>query len=209
MVHSSSVGLPTVETERSMKKVLLLVVPIFAVCAGAARADSLPNYKAGLWESSTKISGLASSMAGKFCLDGNSDELALNQFMNNPHSKCAAPVIKGSGSRYTIDTECTMMGSKVSSNTVLEGDFNAQYTATVTTKFDPPMPGAPKDPVVMAMKWVGPCPAGMKPGDMEMNGQRITAEQVAASAKQAQEMMDSPEMQKAMEMARKAMQQPQ
>jgi len=192
-----------------MRRGLLLVVLMLAVCAGTASADSLPNYKAGLWESSTQVAGLGSPMAGKFCLDGNSDELALNQFMNNPNSKCAAPVVNGSGGRYTINTECTMMGSKVSSNTVLEGDFNAEYTATVITKFDPPMPGAPTDPVVMAMKWVGPCPDGMKPGDMDMNGQRITAEQVAASAKQAQQMMDSPEVQKAMEMARKAMQQPQ
>jgi len=191
-----------------MRKVLMVLVPVFSMCAQAATADTLPNYKAGLWESETKSQGLG-GMSSKFCLDGQSDDIALNQFLSNPHSKCAQPVVKGSGSRYTIDTQCSMMGSKVTTNTVLEGDFDAQYTATVTTSFDPPIPGAPTAPVVMAMKWVGPCPAGMNPGDMEMNGQRVTAEQVAQSAKQAQAMMDNPEFQKAMEMARKGMQQPQ
>lgn len=144
-------------------------------------------------------------MTSKLCLDANSDELALKQYMENPNSKCKKPAITQTGGRYEVASECVMQGSTVKTVTVLEGDFNSAYTATVNSSFNPPIDGAPTEPVTLAMKWVGPCPTGWNPGDVEVNGMKMTAAQMSAAAKQAADMMDNPEFQKAMQQAKKAM----
>lgn len=37
-------------------------------------------------------------------------------------------------------------------------------------KYSPPMAGVSQSKVTMQAKWTGACPAGWKPGDMEMPG---------------------------------------
>jgi|688.fasta_scaffold1212850_1 hypothetical protein len=189
---------------RSALPIVLLVTAVALPVSSFAEA-TLPNHKAGLWESSTEVPGGGETMTSKLCLDANSDELALKQYMENPNSKCKKPAITQAGSRYEVISECVMQGSTVKTVTVLEGDFNSAYTATVNSSFNPPIDGAPTEPVTMAMKWVGPCPAGWNPGDVEVHGMKMSAAQMGAAAKQAADMMDNPEFQKAMQQAKKAM----
>ena len=55
---------------------------------------------------------------------------------------------------------------------VFTGSFDSSYTMTMTNQ---PPPGLPVLPTVsVSAKWLGPCTAGQKPGDMIMpNGKTI------------------------------------
>jgi len=67
-------------------------------------------------------------------------------------------------------------GGTVVSEGTATGDFNTSYTVQVQSTTSgasaPQMNGAHK--VSIASEWLGACPAGMAPGDMELpNGMKI------------------------------------
>ena len=77
-----------------------------------------------------------------------------------------------SGNTVTIDSICTTPRGTVTSHVVLTGSFDSAYTMTVTAQGT----GLPNggNTTTMTVKWLGPCAADQKPGDMIMpNGMKI------------------------------------
>ena len=57
---------------------------------------------------------------------------------------------------------------KIRANGVANGDFNSRYHADIVVQMDPPpAPGAAEVKVGLDARWVGECPSGKKPGDVE------------------------------------------
>jgi hypothetical protein len=82
--------------------------------------------------------------------------------------------VRRSGATVTIDATCTFMGKTATTHTDIAGSFDSAYTMTVTTKSDALPGGATTMTMTMTGKWLGPCAAGQKPGDMVMgNGLRV------------------------------------
>jgi hypothetical protein len=80
------------------------------------------------------------------------------------------------GGGYDIESVCDLgeAGTMTSKGTVT-GDFDADYTVrmTITTKgaAAPQMNGVRT--MSMEARWMGPCPAGMQPGDMTVAGMKM------------------------------------
>jgi hypothetical protein len=66
---------------------------------------------------------------------------------------------------------------------VITGSFDSEYTMTVTGHAD----GEPDRPAVtMSAKWLGPCAADQRPGDMIMpNGMKMNIQNMPALPKGA------------------------
>jgi hypothetical protein len=143
-----------------------LVAFIYAVPAMAAE---LPPRKAGLWEMTTTSNGR--TMPIKQCLDAATDQAMQENAGLTPERSCSKRDVQKSGDTTTVDSVCTIAGKTLTHHMVITGSFDSGYTMTMTSQGDG-IPAART--MTMAAKWLGPCAADQKPGDMIMpNGTKI------------------------------------
>ena len=144
---------------------------LLLVLAGAAPASAaeLPARKAGLWEMKTTVtSGQVISM--QQCVDAKSDEAMQANSAANAQHDCSKRDVQKSGNTITIDSVCTMAGKSRTAHTVITGSFDSGYTMAVTSQAE----SAPARTITIEAKWLGPCAADQKPGDMIMpNGTKM------------------------------------
>jgi hypothetical protein len=140
------------------------------ICAAPSFASDLPTRKAGLWQlTTTTPDGHTVSM--QQCVDAQTDQIMQSRFGGMTQRNCSKHDVQKSGDTITIDTVCTIAGRTSNGHAVIVGSFDSGYTMTITSQVQ----GVPTPRVVKtAVKWVGPCAAGQKPGDMVLpNGRTM------------------------------------
>lgn len=152
--------------------------------AAPALALDLPARKPGLWELKMTIeankrpSHLASQLT-KHCTDASTDKLMNKNFGGSSEQSCSKQDMKTSGNTIVIDSVCNYSGMTVTSHSVVTGSFDSAYTVdvTATRSGKPPAPGMAADGsshMVIDAKYLGPCAAGQRPGDVIMsNGMTV------------------------------------
>ena len=164
------------------RRPVLLLALIAGCLTGAAPASALdlPQRKAGLWELKMNFEGRhLPAQAMKQCIDAASDRLMNSNFSGPGAAKCAKRDISHAGAAMTVDSVCEVAGATVTTHAVITGSFDSAYTVDVTStrKGGRPLPGmAPggASHMKIAAKWLGPCGAGQRPGDMIMsNGMKM------------------------------------
>jgi hypothetical protein len=61
-----------------------------------------------------------------------------------------------------------MDNTTATSDGVFEGAFDAKYTGTMKTRFNPPLYGRSESNMTFEGRWLSPCKPGQKPGDVIM-----------------------------------------
>ena len=148
--------------------VVAAVAMMGMLCAtAAAAADEFPRRKAGLWEMKT-TGGPVGARTIQQCIDAATDDLLRTR--SNEGQNCTRPLVERDGSRYKVRSNCENNGVKstVDGEYTMSGD--AAYTGDMKMSFDPPMSGVSEMNMKMEGRWVGACKAGMKPGDVVMQG---------------------------------------
>lgn len=147
------------------------------VClATGARSDDFPARKAGLWQvTMTMPSMKMPSNETKMCIDAASDAALQKLGMETAGTVCSRKDISRSGSVVTSDSVCSMGNRQITSHAVMTFTGNTAYHTDIKSHIDPPMTAGREDSTMSQdAKWVGPCPADMKPGDILMpNGVKI------------------------------------
>jgi hypothetical protein len=153
--------------------VLALLVP------SLAHALDVPPRRPGLWQMTMTFedNGLPQQVI-KQCIDAETDKLMNSLGGNMRKESCAAPDVQHVGDTIVVNSTCKFGGSTNVSHAVVTGDFNSAYTVKVDSRRSgPPVPGMPPGgdmKMTIGAKWLGPCTAGQKPGDMIMgNGMTI------------------------------------
>ena len=143
------------------------------LCTVQTRADELPSRKPGLWEV-RQIIGTAKTPAlvVKQCIDAATDHLL--QSSTGPYSAdlCPSRSVQKSADEMTIDSSCTIAGKTAKTHAVIAGSFDSAYRMMVTSQGE----GAPGSDITLSIeaKWLGPCAADQKPGDLVMgNGVKL------------------------------------
>jgi hypothetical protein len=162
-------------TRRAISTLLISLVAMPALAA------EMPARKAGLWEITTSA---GNKMAIRQCIDPATDQMMQSRAGAGPGSgpgagpgagtppQCAKRDVQKTGDTVTIDSTCTVAGRTVSTHAVVTGSFDSAYTMTVTSQGDGIPAGA--GAMTMSAKWLGPCAADQRPGDMIMpNGMKI------------------------------------
>jgi hypothetical protein len=140
--------------------------------ASAQTAEKL-SRKPGLWEVKTTIeNSSALPRVVRQCIDAATD--ALSQSIAGPFSASVCPERKVdvSPDATTVDSTCSIGGKRASAHAVVTGSFDSAYTMKVTAEGEL-LPGG-RMTMTMEGKWLGPCTAGQRPGDIIMgNGVTI------------------------------------
>ena len=143
-----------------------------APAAQAVQAPAIfqrPHPKVGLWRMSiTSDAGPGIAFSAAICLDEKTESAG---FMANPRahaSNCEEPKYAANpGGGVVFDETCKVSQRTIISHGVITGDFTSAYAADVTTSMDPPLPGGMGGGHSrIQAQWVGPCPAGQRPGQM-------------------------------------------
>jgi Protein of unknown function (DUF3617) len=158
--------------EDLMKRIGTTALVVLAGVLPALAAE-LPARKAGLWEVKTSFENRnGAGPTIQQCIDASTDQMMQSSAGPLAQAACTRRDIQKSGDTITMDSTCALGGKTATSYAVITGSFESAYTMTVTSQSDS-LPGG-KMTMTMAAKWLGPCAADQKPGDMIMgNGLKI------------------------------------
>jgi uncharacterized protein DUF3617 len=138
-------------------------------CAMPALAAEMPTRKAGLWEIKTSLESRGGAgMTVQQCIDAATDQMMMSSGGPLAQQACPKRDVQRSGNTVTIDSTCTFKDRTATTHAVITGSFDSAYTMTVTSQSDA-LPGGKMNMTMMG-KWLGPCAADQKPGDMIMGG---------------------------------------
>lgn len=153
-----------------MMKRLGMACCLAMICTTAAFASDLPARKPGLWQVDTTVTS-GHTVTMKQCIDAKTDQIMQARFAALPQRNCSKHDVQKSADTITIDSVCSIAGRTTSGHTVITGSFDSSYTMELTSE----VKGIPTPRhVTMAAKWLGPCAAGEKPGDMVLpNGKTV------------------------------------
>ena len=163
-----------------------LIAIILAGLGSAAKADDFPPRKPGLWEVSMSSGATQRPpMLTRLCVDATSDAAMYKASMDNPGVTCSRREVVRSGLTVTIDSICTMGQRTISSHMTTVFTSDTAYHTEMMSHFEPPIAaGRPDSGTTQDAKWIGPCPADMKPGDLVMaNGVKINIIEAQKGAK--------------------------
>lgn len=161
---------------------VVLFLTLVAVTPLPAAAAELPSRKPGLWEVKMSIEGRnAAPQVIRQCIDAATDQMM--QSSAGPYSAAACPKreVHQSADSITIDSSCTVAGKPATAHATITGSFDSAYTMTVTSQSE----ALPATNMTMTLegKWLGPCTADQKPGDMIFsNGRKINILEVQQGA---------------------------
>lgn len=153
-----------------------LVLAAVTALSVPVAAQDFPKMKPGLWESTTSSSGPKGGQGyttkSSMCVNEASqkDMMAFSQTMG---AKCSKNSMRRDGNKYYGEAECAMGNTTVKSQSVTTFTGDTAFRTENRATFSPPMAGMSESTTTQESKFSGPCPANMKPGDMNMGG-RIT-----------------------------------
>jgi hypothetical protein len=131
-----------------------------------------PARKPGLWAQTVSTAQMQQST--KLCLDAATERQMAWWSSQAAKSKCAEQKIsQQAGGSWAFHSVCTSPSSgTTTSDGTARGDFGSHYKVEATSvTTGGPMPQANgTHKIAIEATWEGPCPSGMKPGDMEMPG---------------------------------------
>jgi Protein of unknown function (DUF3617) len=159
-----------------------LFAAAFVVCGmAAASAQNFPKMKSGMWESVTKTdqAGGRPIPPSLMCIDESVVEQMMKLGQGMAQGMCSKAESSISGNKLTGNVECKIANSTIRSTSVTTFNGDTSYRTETKSTYDPPLFGSKEASTVVEAKYVGPCKAGMKPGDISANG--VTMNVLSAS----------------------------
>jgi hypothetical protein len=140
--------------------------------ASATPPAAPPERKAGLWEQTMSSDRI--NQTTRVCLDKSvQDKLSWTGQQAGKSGCEKSSVTPRVGGGWEFNSVCDLgAGGRVVSHGVACGDFGDHYSVEIdSTTTGAAMPQANGDhKMKLEASWKGPCPADMKPGDMELPG---------------------------------------
>jgi len=152
--------------------------------ASPAGSTAVPARKPGLWEQSLIRDGRPGRLGGlKVCLDAAADA-KLGVFGRRfAKGDCRRSVTRDATGAYHFSSRCSMSdGAVVSTRGIATGDFQSGYDVHSNIEISGATIGVMngEHDVTLTGRYRGPCPAGMKPGDVNLgSGLKITIDQLS------------------------------
>ena len=159
------------------------------VAAQPAKVET-PKRKPGLWKQTIFVEDINALQTATVCLDADADAKMAWWAQQGVRGGCAKNDMRRQpDGSWKFSSVCEMAGGiKMTTDGTAVGDFQSKYEvkAETTTSGAPMAQMNGTRTVTIDASWQGACPAGMKPGDMELpDGRRVNMLEMAAKAPQA------------------------
>jgi hypothetical protein len=157
-----------------MRRAILPALAAIALAPAAssrAQDEAAPSRKPGWWEMRMAISGPTPEPIHQtmhICTDAAFDKQQSPLGVDMRGNGCAPTRIARTATGWTVAGACDTGQMKITADAVATGDLNARYHVDIVTRMNPPpTPQAAVVKVGMDARWIGACPAGKKPGDID------------------------------------------
>ncbi len=144
-----------------------------------------PKRKPGLWVQTMTIPGM--TQKSSICTDAAVEDAVGFWGQQMTRDRCArSSITRNADGSWTVESQCDMgSGGVTTTKGVARGDFNTAYSMTMESSTvgagAAHMNGVHK--MTLQATWQGPCPAGAKPGDIDLgNGMKINMMDMAAAS---------------------------
>lgn len=146
-----------------------------AIASGSAFAIDYPARKPGLWEIQTgDATGKGAGHTIQQCIDAASDKTLREMGQGMGKDLCSKQELRLESGKLVMDSVCKIGNTIATSHAVMTGDFSSTYRMESKSTYNPPLMGRTEGTTTMEAKWIGPCKADQKPGDMVMsNGMKM------------------------------------
>jgi hypothetical protein len=154
---------------------------------GTAQSAETPQMKPGLWEVASTFDGSGRrttpmTMTVQHCVGDKMDSGLWDPARAVPGGQtCAPPKHSRQGHAYVLETDCKQGETNVKAKvtTVAQSD---RFESDMHFTYDPPRKGRATGNMKLVGKYLGACPADLKPGAMRMTGMPVPG-QVPATAR--------------------------
>lgn len=146
------------------------LIGLFITSAWAETPKDMPKRKSGLWQLSMKMDAGPAPMRMQQCVDEKSDDLMQQQGEKQTQANCSKNAYNKTGNRINIESVCKLGETTATTQAVFTGDFSSAYRGEINSSYSPPLHGMKASKQTIEAKWLGPCKAGQKPGDVMMPG---------------------------------------
>jgi len=147
---------------RRLCTVAAVLLPVMA-----ARAAGLPEVQEGLWEIHSQgienPGNKKTDFTHKLCRDHAYDKVALAMVKNM--KGCTSAIENLGGGKFSADSHCTIGGTTVVSKGIATYQGSTSTHSETHTTYAPAFAGKTDEVLIQDQKYVGSCPASMKPGD--------------------------------------------
>lgn len=154
------------------------------IVIGLAAAGDLPQRKPGLWEMSLSSPGSRRPpRISRYCIDAATAALMDNYAAGATQKTCRKNESHREGASIIIDSECTISSSKVTGRAVVTAADGDHVHVTIHSHFDPALFGSADLDTIQDSRWLGACPADMRPGDViTATGQKVNLKSVMGTS---------------------------
>ena len=144
-----------------------IIIASLLLAAAHAAAIDLPKRKPGLWEMTLSApDGKRPPRSAKYCIDAATEALMDNLAGGMTRHDCIKNDVLPQGASVVVDSVCMIDKSKVTGRSIITAEGDTIFHMQVHTHFDPPLWGQADVDSTSDSKWLGACPADMRPGDM-------------------------------------------
>ena len=155
----------------------------FSIPAFAATTLDIPALRPGLWEATTTAPNRSQTHPAvtRVCIDKQTQRHILDQLAFAMPRMCSRNQYEMRGGRFMTDSSCTFGASTIEGRTETTFLRDTAYRTEVVGRVGPTGRIAETQRTVIDGRHVGPCPAGMKPGDLVLpNGLTLNLLQLSA-----------------------------
>jgi hypothetical protein len=164
-------------TGKTMKKMLGVMAAALWLPFGIASAAGPPEQQEGLWsihrQSINSPGNQKTESSSTICRSHTCDAFTLS-LVKNKKVGCTTLNEDWQGSIYSVESHCIVAGTAVNSEGTVTytGDTSAHSETRAT--YTPALGGVSETTMIMDRKYVGSCPAGAQPGDLNNADGRVT-----------------------------------
>jgi hypothetical protein len=157
---------------RQLFSLCLTSALLAALPVSIARADELPMRKPGLWEMKmARVGSMLPEMTLQHCTDETTDKEMSTAFAPMAKEICSKRDVEKTATGYVSDSVCSVGGVSMTSHSDISGDFDSAFTVKSTSHSEGGPSVVPREVnMTVEAKWLGPCKANQKPGDIVMPG---------------------------------------
>ncbi len=156
----------------SRRRALPALAGAAAAFASSGPADAHPSRRPGLWEVRVAGSDAIGMAPTQFCVGEHTDSARAHLDRRpGPRGSCSLGEFVRSGDAWVAESVCREGRSTVVSRAVATGDFETEYRIdTIVTHAASPTGARREDREAIVARWLGPCAAHQRPGDLVIPG---------------------------------------